>query len=234
MNNLKIITAENADKLTLYEDELVEVYKVAFAGPPWFEVSRCDTDDCSTQLTALDVGSDCPACGSCLGKAYRKDELLDEWWGQLLMKNAFMEVILLDGRAQRATLARPTTPDELRYRKYWNVPEMERPIKNLLPTAFVWIEDTFADRTRQATGNLKNRGQTLDRIAQYYEGAVIATRTLAEQVVGATLRDKRENTAVYIGTQGVGRAIVSRTTMVPEPELPTVPDARTLLIIKNS
>lgn len=234
MNNLEIITAENADRLEQFEDDLVAAYKTAFAGSPWFEVSRCDSDVCREQLTSLEVGTDCPGCGQCLSEAYQKDELLDEWWGQLLMKNALMEVALLDGKAQRATLARPTNPNELFYRKYWNVLQMEEPIKRLLPDNFVWIEDTFADRKRQPTGNLKNRGQTLDRIAQYYGGATIATRTLSEQVVAATLRDKRANTAVYIGSKGVGSKIVNRTFDNPGYELPSVPDTRTLLIIKNS
>jgi hypothetical protein len=233
MNNLEIITAKNVDRIYELGSDLAETYKIAFAGPPWFEVSRCDQLDCSVGLSGLDVGCPCPGCKTELTEAYKTDELISSWCNMLSEEDGFMEVAIEDGLPQRATIARPTTPNELWLRKYSDVPAMKAILARLLPESFVWIEDTFANRQRRQNGNLKQRGDTLDRVAQYYGGMSIATRTLAEQIVYATLRDKRANTAVYLGNLGAGRSALNLAFANPGYELPSVPDRRTLIIVKN-
>lgn len=236
----KIITVTNPDEnwceIERYEDDLTAMYQDDFARPPWNEVSRCDNYLCDEyrELSSDSVGCPCSGCSLALGQAYPKDELADEWVGTVINANGFMEIALGDdGTPQRATLARPTTLDQLIERKYWNVPAMRDALPEILPERLVWIEDTWANLKKKPNGNLKQRGETIARISEFYGGLTIATRTLAEQVVAATVRDCRKNTAVYIGEKGVGRAAVNRAFNNPGYSAPTVPDRRTLIVVKE-
>lgn len=233
MINLEILTATNVDRIREIGPDLAKTYQVAFSGPPWFEVSRCGAADCIVGLSSLAIGGSCLDCGSNLEEAYPAEELIGSWRGMLTGDDAFMEVSYEQDLPQRATIARPTTPEELFKRKYADNPAMEEPLKKLLPNEFVWIEDTFANRERKATGNLADRGETIQRIREYYDVMTIATRTLSEAVVAATLRDCPAKTAVLLGSEGVGKEITNRTFENPGYALPNVPDRRTLMIIKK-
>lgn len=233
MNELQFITRENAETLEQIGPDLAETYKIAFAGPPWNEVSQCPSTNCATGLTEYDVGCACPNCSSQLVEAYNSDELIETWQTIIAEENGYMEVAYKGGLPQRATIARPTDASELFSRKYASVPEMLPWLENRLREPFVWIEDTFANRERQATGNLTARGETLERIATFYGGMQIATRTLSPAIISATLRDVRPSSTVYIGSANVGADIVNRAFNNPGYELPTVPDKRTLLIINQ-
>lgn len=234
MKNLEIITAENAERIEEIGADLAESYKVAFAGPPWNEVSRCVSDNCIIGLSSLEAGCECPECQAVLSPAYDTNELVESWVTMVREEDALLEVAFTEGLPQRATLARPTNPRELYERKYSDVPEMALVIPRLLPSSFVWIEDTFANRIRVPKGNLRQRGETIGRIASFYGDSTIATRTLAEQIVAATLRDNLASTSVYIGTNGAGREVMNNAFDNPGYKLPGVPDRRTLLVIKNS
>jgi len=105
-------------------------------------------------------------------------------------------------------------------------PQMAEWIESELPPEFVWIEETFANRDVRPSGNLRARGETITRIANYFDGAPIATRTLQPAVVYATLRDSGAGTDLYIGTDGVGADMSDLARLVA-----TVLDKRTLLVI---
>lgn len=234
MSNLEVITADNAERIKEIGPELAESYKVAFAGDPWNEISRCNAQACPAGLSNLEVGCDCADCGQPLGEAYEVNDLVSGWSDMLTLENAFFEVASEDCQPQRATIARPTNIDELLMRKYQDVPIMKDWLQQRFSGNFVWIEDTFANRLRKPTGNLKERGQTLRRIAAFYGGAQILTRTLSPAIVASTLRDTKAGCSVYIGTQGVGKEIVSQVFENPGFSLPAVPDRRTLIAIKNA
>jgi hypothetical protein len=231
MNNLEVITAQNASRLDQIGLELAETYKTAFAGPPWNERSRCPEAVCSMGFTPAEPGCSCNACGGRLVEVYNATDLLDRWKQMLNVENAYMEVAYDFGLPQRATIARPTNPDELFDRKYAGQLVMKDWLNKKLRSELVWIEDTFANRERQPTGNLTNRGRTLSRIAAYYGGLTVATRTLAPQIVASTHRDLGAYSTVYIGSEGVGREIVNDSFTNPGYALPTVPDTRTLLVV---
>lgn len=228
MRNREILTGERgARRLDDIAPGLTDVYKAAFAGEPWYEVSRCLTEQCSVGFCADVVGSPCPGCGAELAEAYETEELAAAWRQMIADEDAMMEVGYTDGVPVRVTLARPTTPTELYKRKYADVPVMERWTRDNLDRELVWIEDTFADRNKQPRGNLKDRGRTLGTIALRYGGLSIVTRTLAPQVVAATLRDMGESTDMFIGTEGVGN------TMPGARMIGRVPDRRTLLTVNR-
>lgn len=227
MKNREILTGERGSRrLDGIAALLTDVYKAAFAGEPWYEASRCMTDDCPVGFCSDAPGTPCAGCVNELVEAYDAEELAAAWRRMITDEDAMMEIGYMGGEPVRVTLARPTTPAELYARKYADVPVMKRWTSENLDRELVWIEDTFADRRRQPRGNLKDRGQTLGNIALRYGGLAIVTRTLAPQIIAATLRDAAENTDLFIGTEGVGSA------MPGARSVGNVPDRRTLLSVK--
>lgn len=227
MKNREILTGERgARRLDDITAPLTEVYKAAFAGEPWYEASRCLAEECSVGFCPDAPGLPCASCGSELAEAYETDELAAAWRRMITNEDAMMEVGYLDDGPVRVTLARPTTPRGLFERKYADVPAMEAWMEENLDPGLVWIEDTFADRNKQPRGNLKDRGRTLGGIALRYGGLAIVTRTLAPQIIAATLRDVSESTDLFIGTDRVGNA------MTGARSIGDVPDRRTLLNVR--
>ncbi len=230
MRSLEFITSENWELIIEVGPELTATYQKAFAGEPWYEVSRCLNQECSTDFTALCEERDCPECATPLQTAYEPDELIENWQNMIINEDACMELEFVDNKPQRATIARPTSPDELFDRKYRSVESMRGWIETMLPDRFAWIEDTFADREIRPRGNLRQRGQTIERIAEYYGGVPIATRTLSEAVVAATLRDfPQPATSVYVGDNNVGQKLLAAEDNVQL----VVPDKRTFLKIET-
>lgn len=229
MKNIETINNTSVSKLELIGSDLAEAYKVAFAGSPWFEVSRCANTACRVQYQEFAIDCACPECGDNLIEAYTTEDLVSAWQDMIKNDNATMEVAFADQVPVRATIARPTDPIELFERKYAQVLEMKQWVTENLPDEFVWIEDTFANRNIVPTGNLRGRGATLGRIATTYSGLQVVTRTLAPAVVRSTLRDVGECTDVYLGLDraGIGELAGAR-------NVGTVPDNRTLLRIDGS
>lgn len=227
MRNREILTGERGGRrLDDMAAGLTDVYKAAFAGEPWYEVSRCPAEECPVNFCADPAGLPCVDCGNELVEAYEAEELAAAWRQMITDEDAMMEVGYLGSAPVRVTLARPTTPEELYARKYADVPAMERWTGENLDRKLVWIEDTFADRRLQPRGNLKDRGRTLGNIALRYGGLAIVTRTLAPQVIAATLRDAGTSTAMFVGTEGIGDVMPGARTVG------SVPDRRTLLAVK--
>lgn len=231
MKSIEIIDAKNIDRLDVIGYSLAETYKIAFAGEPWNEVSRCDSADCEIQFTDLESGCACLKCGLALTEAYNTEELLLAWRQMIGYDDATLEAsINAQGDPTLATIVRPTTPDELFERKYADVASMRTWLRNELPSKFVWIEDTFANRNVSPSGNLKDRGATLGRIATRYSGLLIATRTLTPAIVAATLRDMGSFTTVSVGSQSLD---LRSDVLSYAQRLGTVPDRRTFLRIDS-
>lgn len=225
MSQIEIITANNADRLEEYVEPMVEAYRAGFASAPWFEVSKCDRDDCRVEFTEHDVDTLCPECTQPMSAAYTR-EGLEAGWNKLLHdENGSIELSLNDHREfLRATLARPLSKAALFERKYHSVEPMEAWIDQHLPEQLVWIDDTFADQLRSPGGNMRDRGRTLLNLAAHY-GDVdgIYTRTKQPAVIISTVRDAGPYTDLYVGTDGVS------TDKYPARSISTVPDARTML-----
>ena len=230
MSNIETITSANVSRLEALIEPLVNTYKIAFAGPPWFEASKCINKDCTRDFCSENPDEICPECASVLTEAYDNQELEEFWRSMIEQDEALMEIELEDAIPLRATLVRPTTPAELFARKYPNNPPMEEWLKMQLPPTLVWIEDTFANRDRRAKGNLKKRGATLARIASAYSGLKICTRTIAPQIIAATLRDIKD-TKVFIGTESTRPIANIVSERRPEIEYLSVPDRRTVLAV---
>jgi hypothetical protein len=229
MNSVEMITRENIDTFKIVAPSLAETYKIAFAGDPWYEVSRCGSKQCAGSFKTQEADENCATCGTALVPAYDSDELVSGWQAIIEEEDAVVE--LTRDQLERpvcVTIARPTTQEELWRRKYLGITAMSRWIDEQLPSKFVWIEDTFANRKISPTGNLKNRGATLGRIAARYGGLQIATRTLQPAIIRATLRDVGPNTTMYVGSEGIGNDIAGSVRFRGN-----VPDRRTVLVIEG-
>lgn len=224
---IRMIDGSSRDLFDDISERMARVYKNEFAKPPWNEVSQCRNNDCAETFAALCPGGNCPQCESVLEEAYDAEGLVRAWEDALDNCGAVMEVEMIDGQFQRVTIARPTTQQELFEQKYKENSQMENWIDRTLPSRFVWIDDTFADRDRRSTGNLDGRGITLGKIAARYGGLVVATRTLQPAIVASTLRDAGARTDVYVGTNKVmvdGYAACT---------VGSIPDRRTLLAVEQ-
>lgn len=231
MRSIEIVDKKNIDRLDVIGYSLAETYKIAFAGEPWNEVSRCETVTCETQFTDLEPGCNCSGCGLALAEAYNSDELVLAWRRMISEEDATLEANTnTQGVPTLATIVRPTTPDELFERKYADVVSMRVWLQDELPSKFVWIEDTFANRKVSPSGNLEGRGATLGRIATRYSGLLIATRTLTPAIIAATVRDVGPSTVVSLGSQVLD---LKSDTLSNAREVGIVPDRRTFLRIDN-
>lgn len=227
MSELLIIDKSNTDRLERYGSEMASIYIDGFADPPWNERSKCINNLCSKGFAESVSGSACSTCGSILVDAYESKELI-EGWQKVLDDDGMIQLALLRGVPVCVTIARPTNPQELYERKYIDVPAMQPWLEEYTPGEKVWIEDTFANRNIVPRGNLRNRAQVLGNIALKYGGLEIVTRTLAESVIAATVRDAGWCTDMYLGSKSVGSEWSDGVKFAGN-----VPDGRTLLRIEG-
>lgn len=234
MKNIEVINSFNLGRLEEMKCDLAETYKIAFAGSPWFEVSKCAEEGCEVGFCKDQPGDSCSSCLSGLVEAYNSQELTAAWLAMIADEDAMMEIETEADTPVRATIARPTTPGELFQRKYKDNQTVRPWLSQNLPDQLVWIEDTFANRDLRLNGNLKNRGQTLVRIAAAYGGQAIYTRTIAPQVVAATLRDVSD-CQVFVGKDNkeVISGIVQDRQYDKQKPIITIPDWRTLIAING-
>lgn len=205
---------------------LVDMYRDAFARPPWYERSRCQNEQI---YLPDDPGTACQSCGTVLEEAYRADELMNNW-DEALVNGGVLIVKQSGDKASFATIARPTNPGELWRRKYANNDEMEMFLVDNLPKEVVWIEDSFADLRVSQRGNMSERREVLSQIRAVCGIAAIATRTLAAPVIASTVRDMSTQTDIYSGTEEVMLS-ANYKELVRSRTVGTVPDTRTFLLI---
>lgn len=233
MSRIEIITSSNASEFEQFQESLADTYVEAFAGPPWFERSSCDNDDCDMHFSPSEIGTACPSCGIALGPAYTAEGLYAEWTHKLQEEDAIFELAINEeNEAIRATIAHPLTRVALFKSKYSAVPAMEEWIDATLPSDLVWIDDTFANRQKSPTGNLRDRGVTLARIAfNYPRITTIGTRTKAAEIVSTTLRDVGPHTDIYVGTFDIKLSDATKSLRDRARSIGSVPDERTFLAI---
>ncbi len=227
-----LITKTNAAIIDDFGPELAEIYKYDFARKPWYENSKCVSEACPVQYSEQMPLNACTGCGEPMCEAYETDELTSGWSAIVKDQEGMMQLTVNDANIPlRATISRPTNPQELYERKYTDISEMEPWLNDGLPNDLVWIEDTFANVALKGNekGNLRNRAQTLGLIALQYGGLMIATRTRVPAIVRATTRDMPNSTSVYIGRSCEVEAEQARGAKL----IDVVPDERTFLKIDN-
>src|SRR3989338_7566912 len=142
--------------------EIVPVYQRAFAGEPWFEVSKCadesEIQKCIGGFSKLKTGETCELCGNCpIKEAYEKEELIEKFKN---IAETRPTAWYLEGNEQGitlATLAWVKTPLEIAKERYPENPKMDEWMsENLGEQEIIWLDETFADKSKKPFGNMKN------------------------------------------------------------------------------
>lgn len=186
-----------------FYEEVVPVYQKAFAGEPWFEVSKCadkfSIQRCAGGFSSLSVGAICELCGNCpIKPAYEKESLINKF--ELIAKTRstawYMEAG--DRGTTLFAFAWIETPRKIAEERYSDVPEMTSWMIEKLGTApIMWLDEVFADRTKKPKGNLQNFSYMCGGLAQQLQADRIAYRTIASQMIAAPIRDFGKRVSFY-------------------------------------
>lgn len=174
--------------------EVVAAYQTAFAGEPWYEVSKCADDTrpyrCAGGLSPLAVGTECGMCGNTPGStAYDGQELVDRF-DALAGTRPTAWYLERAGDIALAAIAWEATAEVIAQEKYPDVLAMEEWLKQELGTQpFIWLDEVFADRSVRPNGNLRNFRFMIGGMARRLGRSVVAYRTIAGQMVKASQRD---------------------------------------------
>lgn len=190
-------------------DEIIPAYQIAFAGEPWYEVSKCADRRrrCAGGLSAVAVGSLCSICSERPAlPAYETDELKERFDTLGLTRPTMWYVEQqLDDRVNLASVAWRATPSRIAEEKYADVPEMKEWLAEKFKDdpEITWLDDIFANRDVKANGNLNNFGELMAGLAGRLDTKNIAYRTIAPQMARAAIRDFGDRATVLERSQDV-------------------------------
>jgi hypothetical protein len=176
----------------LYE-EIVPAYQAAFAGEPWYEVSKCSDIElrCDGGLSPLQVGALCGSCSSCPAEqAYPPNEVTARFDALADSRPTSWYVERGDAGITLAAVAWSANPETIATEKYPDVPEMRDWLKeNLGDREVIWLDEVFANRTIKAKGNLRNFGKMVIGFSDIVGPSCVGYRTIAKQMLLAPHRD---------------------------------------------
>lgn len=171
-------------QLQSYLATIAPLYRAAFRGAPWFELSRCAPGCPHGEYCSAEPGTWCETAEreSGLEEAHPVDEIVENF-GQLLDESEALVVVEFDGdpaqepTAQLGAVFWITTAEELWKRRYERVPEM-------LP----WLVQEFGDRKfvyrDEVFGNVNRAGN----LRYYHRLCRAAADSLGETLlVGRTI-----------------------------------------------
>lgn len=171
--------------------EIVATYQEAFAGDPWYEVSKCP--GCESGYSVSLPSTTCEVCGDTTsGEAYPSTELTRRFdqLGATRPTSWYTERdnegrIVLAGIAWRASVA------QIAEEKYADVPAMDAWLARRYQalgaraTEIIWVDEVFANRRLSPSGNLWNFPEMIDGFAARLGGDVLAYRTINPAMITA-------------------------------------------------
>jgi len=184
--------------------QIAPVYRVAFAGEPWFEVSKCAANGsngqkCVGSFSSLPVGSMCESCGNRVTTpAYEKDELVAKF--ELLARTRPTSWYLEESEigTTLAAVAWLATPSEIARERYPDVPAMKDWMTSLMGEYEIgWLDEVFANKSLKPSGNLRNFKAMCKGFALRLGVDILAYRTINERMVAAAKRDFKEKVNVF-------------------------------------
>jgi hypothetical protein len=183
--------------------ELIPIYQRAFAGEPWFEVSKCPSADqdmrCEGQFSALAIGDSCSTCNlEIVEHAYTSEELTEKF--QLLADTRPMRWYTEEneqGNIALAAFVTLATASSI-YKEKYNLSNVREWLDEHLGDRDVaWLDEVFADKGVRQYGNLKNFGKMIVSLANELGVDLVAYRTINERMIAAANRDLLEQTRVF-------------------------------------
>ncbi len=175
--------------------KVVEPYQQAFAGWPWYEVSKCvdaqTPKRCEGGLSRTEVDESCATCLSVPTRpAYEPEELLDRFAVIEETHPARWYAESAEGKLAVVALAWLARPVQIADEKYNDVPEMQAWMQRSLPDKpIVWLDEVFADTSVRERGNLNNFGEMCGGFMEKLEAPTLAYRTISPAMIRAAERD---------------------------------------------
>lgn len=189
-------------------DEIIPLYQEAFTGDPWFEVSKCpsgDKDVCPGGYSSVEIGDACGSCGLIPSQpAHGTDEIRTKFltlaetrpMSWYIEENGEGDIAL----AAFATLATSTSLFEERYADH---PEMSQWLADNINGEIAWLDEVFANKAVRPSGNLKNFGDMICRLAKELHTNTVAYRTINTRMLTAAKRDFGDRAVVNHPREGV-------------------------------
>jgi len=189
--------------------DVVPAYQAAFAGEPWYEVSKCadssEVQRCVGGLSRLPQGASCELCGMCITRAaYEKEELISKFNSISETRPTAWYMEKNEHGATLVALAWKATPKVIAEERYADVPEMASWMEGKFQgSEIMWLDEVFADRAKKPKGNLANFGNMCQSLAETLDADRIAYRTIAPQMVIAPVRNFNSSVDIYFRNEGV-------------------------------
>lgn len=199
--------------------EIVSLYQSAFAGEPWYEVSKCvdSLERCIGGLSSVAVGNICSVCNQCpVEPAYKASELIARFEAIEASRPAAWYTERTEDGLTLAALAWKATSATIAQEKYTNIPKMSAwLLRQLGNEPLVWLDEVFADRSLRPSGNLARFKAMNTGFMERLGNPTLAFRTKNSRMLAATKRDFGEQSQIF------------------ERDL-AVPDRREFVVIKDS
>lgn len=184
----------------LYE-EIVPVYQSAFAGEPWFEVSKCvdARQRCIGSLSSVAVGSMCELCDARPTlPAYEPSELIDKFRQLASDRPTAWYAEQADAGISLAAVSWKAEPRLIADEKYSDTPAMADWLQQTLGSDEVgWLDEVFANKEMQVAGNLRNFGAMCNGFMERLGTDTLAFRTINARMLAASTRDFGERATIY-------------------------------------
>ncbi|GEM_PF-393804 len=207
--------------------ELASVYQSAFAGEPWFEVTKCEdpkqSQSCVGGFSNLNLGEFCEVCKSLTIKpAYENEELIEKFDYLSKTRPTRWYLEKENGEITMAAIAWKAVPFTIFNERYADVPDMERWLNSQYwGNNIVWLDEVFADKSKSPAGNLKKFSAMCLTFARNLNCDTLAFRTINPKMTSAVKRDFPDKLNQVCGRGKIYKANID------------VPDRRDFVIISS-
>ena len=187
--------------------EIVPAYQAAFAGEPWYEVSKCadQLQRCVGGLSFLAVGASCELCGGCPAlPAYEADELVNRFNNLATSRPTTWYVEQNGQGVTLAAIAWKANPAVIADEKYSDAPQMAEWLNEELGMdELMWLDEVFANKDLKPRGNLQNFGKFVTGMAEMLGSQTVAYRTIEPRMIAVPSRDFGRAASIFARQQSV-------------------------------
>lgn len=166
--------------------QIIPAYQAAFAGEPWYEVSKCadQMSRCAGGLSPLQIGALCIRCDKTPSRAaYEQRELEDRFDALGSSRPTSWYIEQNEAGVTLAAVAWSATPATIAKEKYADVPEMSDWLGRMFgKDEIILLDEVYANRALKPKGNLSNFGGMVTGFAARLDRSVIAYRTITPQM----------------------------------------------------
>jgi hypothetical protein len=181
--------------------EIVPAYQAAFAGEPWYEISKCadKLQRCAGGLSSLAVGEMCKICDLIPTRpAYGQDELVSRFENIAASRPTSWYVERSEKGLTLAAIAWEADAATIAAEKYADVPAMSEWLdQQISGDSVVWLDEVFANRNLQTSGNLRRFGAMCSGLMEQLQNSTLTFRTINARMIAAAKRDFGDSSIVF-------------------------------------